>query len=209
MASRKEQKAELRRQREERERAAAAAARRKRKLGLVAAGGLAVAVIAVVAVVLLAGGGDEKPDLEQAASAAGCTVKTFPDFGSNHVTGSVRYRTNPPTSGPHNEVPASDGAYTEPPPAEKLVHALEHGRVAIQYRSSLSAPARDQLVKVFDEAERVILTPSATAMPYEVAATAWRQLLGCPRMNAQVPEALRAFRDRYRDRGPERVLQPE
>ncbi len=42
-------------------------------------------------------------------------------------------------------------------------------------------------------------------MPYAVAATAWTQMLGCRQMNDKVFDALRAFRARYVDKGPELV----
>jgi hypothetical protein len=42
-------------------------------------------------------------------------------------------------------------------------------------------------------------------MSFAVAATAWKHRLGCPSFNARVPAALRAFRDAYRDHGPEQV----
>jgi hypothetical protein len=38
-----------------------------------------------------------------------------------------------------------------------------------------------------------------------VAATAWTHLLGCPRMNNQVFDAIRAFRDAYVDKAPEKI----
>jgi hypothetical protein len=44
-----------------------------------------------------------------------------------------------------------------------------------------------------------------TNMPFEVAAVAWTQLLGCPTMNAQVPDAIRAFEDRFVNKGPELI----
>jgi hypothetical protein len=42
-------------------------------------------------------------------------------------------------------------------------------------------------------------------MKYQVAATAWGQLLGCPTMNPKVFDAIRTFRERYIDHGPEAV----
>ena len=51
----------------------------------------------------------------------------------------------------------------------------------------------------------MILTPNGTGMPFEVAATAWTQSLTCRRMSPQVFDAIRTFKDRYRDRGPEFV----
>ena len=41
-------------------------------------------------------------------------------------------------------------------------------------------------------------------MPYEVAATAWTQLMGCKTYEgATTLDAIRDFRDTYRGRGPE------
>jgi hypothetical protein len=42
-------------------------------------------------------------------------------------------------------------------------------------------------------------------MKYAVAATAWGHLLGCNQMNDKVFDALRTFRERYIDKGPEAV----
>jgi hypothetical protein len=65
---------------------------------------------------------------------------------------------------------------------------------------------RDQLQALFDEDPyHMILAPNNTDMPYEVAATAWNQVIGCPEMNDSVFDAFRAFREQYRDQGPEFV----
>ena len=43
-------------------------------------------------------------------------------------------------------------------------------------------------------------------MPYEVAATAWTQMLGCDTYEGEATlDAIRAFRDTYRGQGPEPV----
>ena len=43
-------------------------------------------------------------------------------------------------------------------------------------------------------------------MPYEVAATAWTQLMGCKSYKgAKTLDAIRDFRDQFRGRGPEAV----
>jgi hypothetical protein len=118
----------------------------------------------------------------------------------------VRYKTNPPTSGPHNPAPAPDGEYDGAPPKENYVHTLEHGRIELQYRPGAPAAVRDSLRGVFRESARhMLLFPNNTGMDYDVAATAWRHRLGCAHFNSRVPEALRRFRDAYRDRGPEQV----
>ena len=232
MASRKEQKEALKQERLEREQAAAAADRRRRLIGYGVGGALALAAIVAVVIAISAGGGgghkgDGKSgttvsygkgsvpkqriaDLAAAAKAARCTVRTYPNFGRNHVTGFVKYKTNPPTSGNHYPAPASDGAYPQAPRTEQLVHALEHGRVIVWFQPKAPQSVVNDLKALFDEDPvRVILTPDETGMSFEVAATAWRHLLGCPRMNPKVFDAIRAFKAAYRDKAPEKILGPE
>lgn len=234
MASRKEEKARLRQEREERERTAAAGARRKRLIGYGVAGALGLAVlIAIVAVSIGGGGGGDggggggsgdgpvEPDpagfptspvpaqrtneISQAARAAGCTTRSFSSEGRDHTPDPVRYKSSPAHSGPHDPVPAEDGPYNEAPRTENLVHSLEHGRVIVQFRPSASEELKGQLKSLYDEDPyHVILTPNPD-MPYEVAATAWTEVLACEQANPQVFDAIRAFKERHRDRGPEFV----
>jgi hypothetical protein len=155
-------------------------------------------------------------DLVLAAREAGCTLRQdLPDEGNTHVPNSqaVTYRTNPPTSGNHNPNPVADGAYTTPLRTNpdtgnqmnirNLVHAMEHGRIEIQYASKLPEPDQLALKGVFDEDPPAMVMFPNNDMPYQVAATAWRQLLGCPAYNERVLDAIRAFRDTYRGQGPE------
>ena len=232
MASRKEEKERRRAEREERERAAAAAARRRRLVGYGAGGALALAAVVAIAVVALAGGGGEGggggssggpsgpsaatypdvpippqrvADLDQAVRAAGCTTKSFRSEGRDHVTEPVRYGSNPPHSGPHHPIPADDGIYDEAPRTEALVHSLEHGRIVVQFRPQVSDEVKGQLKSLYEEdPSHMLLVPNAR-MPYEVAATAWTNVLGCRKATPAVFDAIRAFRVRYRDRGPEYV----
>lgn len=94
----------------------------------------------------------------------------------------------------------------EPPPVEATVHALEHGRVVIWYRPDLPARARGAVKALFDEdPQHMLLVPAPTGMPFEVAASAWTHVLGCERAGDGVFDAIRAFKERYRDQGPEFV----
>jgi hypothetical protein len=212
LAQRRDKKDARREERLRRDREREEAERRRRRNGYLTAGGLVAATVAVVAFVL-ASGGQDKPDVtkvkaaQQAATAAGCGVRTFPNEGRAHTTEPVTYKTNPPTSGNHNPVPARDGEYTSgPPPKENYVHTLEHGRIELQYRPDASVAARAGLKSVFDaDTDHMLLFENNTRMPYEVAATAWTHLLGCMRWNPRVPAALGAFRDAYRDKAPEKI----
>lgn len=145
-------------------------------------------------------------DLKAAARAANCRLSDPPPEGNKHVTFRVRYRSNPPTSGNHDRTPASAAAYVEAPPPEQTVHALEHGRIFIQFRPDAGERTRGQLFALFHEDRyHMLLAPNNTGMRWEVAATAWNHALLCPKLNNEVFDAIRAFRDRYRDRGPELV----
>jgi hypothetical protein len=184
-----------------------------RRNGSRTAAALVLATVAVLIYVLVgSGGGGGSPSQEQlarlrtAATAAGCSLASFPTEGREHTEDKVTYRTNPPTSGPHNPAPAPDRVYTVAPPAENYVHSLEHGRIELQYRPDAPPAVRDALRRVYSEfTHHMLLFPNNTGMDFEVAATAWKHRIGCAHFNAKVPDALGRFRDAYRDRAPEQV----
>jgi Protein of unknown function (DUF3105) len=154
----------------------------------------------------------QQADLETAAREAGCEVRLdLPDEGSTHFeqpADAPDYGTEPPTSGDHIVPPRqqADGAYAEPVGAPFVVHALEHGRIAIQYSPDLPEPDQLELKGLFDEDPAGMLLFPNPDMPYEVAATAWTQLVGCERYEGGATlDVLRAFRDIYRGQGPEPV----
>jgi hypothetical protein len=219
MAHRQEEKEQRKRERLEREQAAQAAAKRKRLLQI--GGGAVVAVIVVVGIVLAVAGGGSNKDrpadaaVASAAKAAGCIYKTFPLEGRNHVTKTLTaadYKTNPPTSGDHNPNPASDGLYPpgNEPAIENWVHTLEHGRVLLQYQPGSPQATISALQKLYEEpvldsgpSYHMVLMENNTKMPFKTAAVAWRHYLGCKDASPATLEAMRTFRDRYVDQGPE------
>lgn len=235
MASRQEEKEARRRERLERERKEAAAAARKKRLQLVGGGVLAIAAVAavVIAIVAAAGGGSdeqeaasgsapsaaaklppqETSDIQAAAKAAGCTLTNAEFEGVGHEEKDFKpsdYKTNPPTSGSHFPDWYDDGVY-EPgttPNLGMLVHTLEHGRVNVQYKKGTPAADVAKLEAFMAEQNdgyHMLLYENATGMTEAVAATAWTQKLGCEKMNDKVFDALRTFRARYIDKGPEQV----
>lgn len=138
--------------------------------------------------------------LEAAAEKAGCELKLrLRDEGHDHIpVGSEApdYRTSPPTSGPHVEPPyqQADGAYLETPREIEVVHSLEHGRMAIQYSPMLPEEEQLELKGLYDTMYGATLLFPNEAMPFEVAATTWTNLLGCPTYEgAATLDAIRAF----------------
>lgn len=218
----------------ERKEAAAAARRKRLQMVLGGLLGLAAIAAVVVAVVVASGGDDEQEaaapaageasasvqlpaqetsDVKEAAEAAGCTLLNAEYEGADHSEKDFKpsdYKTNPPTSGSHFPDWYDDGVY-EPgttPNLGMLVHTLEHGRINVQYKAG--TPAKDvakleALLAEQNEGYHMLLYENTTGMDAAVAATAWTQSLTCPEMNDKVFDAIRTFRARYIDKGPETV----
>lgn len=155
-------------------------------------------------------------DLVGASRTANCELQTdLSDEGNTHFSDLekvVEYETSPPTSGDHyaaNEAGSgalADGAFLETPNWNRALHALEHGRIQIQYSPDLPEEEQLALKGVFDAARPgVDLFPNAD-MPYDVAVTAWTQLVGCETYEGGATlDVVRDFRDRYLGQGPEAV----
>jgi hypothetical protein len=235
MSSRIEEKERRKAERLAAQRKAEQAAARRRQLQMVGGGLIAVAIVVALVIGLTGGGGGSNSpnanspvsqdikgiklpapqikDLKQAAAAAGCTLHTYPSEGRTHVTTTVNYKTNPPTSGNHNPTPAADGVYdpSNTPAKENFVHTLEHGRIEYQYRPGTPVAEVRQLEALWNETVmgtpgyKQLLFQNNTKMPFAVAATAWGQLLGCPTFTPKIFDALRDFRTAYLDKGPEQI----
>jgi len=137
--------------------------------------------------------------LAAAAKRAGCGLRLeLKDEGHDHIpVGSPqRYGTNPPTSGDHVEAPyqQADGAYAAMPAEIDVVHTLEHGRLEIMYSPALPEADQLELKGLYDTIYGATLLFPDDRMPYEVAATTWTNLLGCPTYRgAATLDAIRAF----------------
>jgi hypothetical protein len=139
-------------------------------------------------------------DLATAAKQAGCDLRLhLKDEGHEHIPPTAQtpdYKTNPPTSGAHVEPPyqQADGAYSEMPAEIDFVHSLEHGRMEIQYAPDLAEADQLALKGVYDTMYGATLLFPNENMPYEVAATTWTNLLGCPTYKGAITlDAIRDF----------------
>jgi hypothetical protein len=230
----KQRRREERLAREKAEKARAARAQRLRLAGGAVAG-IAVIAVAVLLISGSVGGssggsGDAKSadsvdtsdvtlpaqqigDLAAAAKAAGCKLTNPPIEGRNHETKdftAADYKTNPPTSGNHFPEWYEDGIYGagQTPNLGMLVHTLEHGRIDVQYKPGTPAHTVKELQALLAEQSdgyHMLLFQNTTNMPAQIAATAWGHSLTCPQFNNKVFDAIRTFRARYIDQGPEQV----
>jgi hypothetical protein len=227
MASRKEEKERRRQERLAWERQQQEQARRRRFYSVGAGGVLVLAAAAAIIIAVAAGGGgggtndsggdkltvkaadppaQKLSDLTAAAQAADCSLSNPPIEGRTHTTKPVKYKTNPPSSGNHNPVPAADGAYSKSPTIGHVVHALEHGRIEVQYKSTISEKRLAELKGLFDaDPYHILLLPNVTRMPDRLAVVAWGHIAACKRLTNASFDVVRAFTQRYRDKGPEFV----
>jgi hypothetical protein len=172
-----------------------------RTAGYVAAWLAGTAVVAALAIALLDDGEGEKVSLPpiretqlvDAARHAGCELRRA----------RARERTDPTVDGPAAAQAANAGFYDDAPDTPTLVAALRRGVVVIHFRPELDDERVDELREVQEAAPNgTIVTPNPT-MAFEVAATAYRRLLGCPRATDASMEAALLFRGRFLGSGPE------
>jgi hypothetical protein len=173
-----------------------------RTAGYVVAWLAGAAVVAGIAIVLLDDGEPEdvslppirETQLADAARRAGCELRRA----------RPREQTDPAVDGPAASQAARAAFYDETPDTPTLVAALRRGVVVIHFRPDLERERVDELREVQEAAPNgTIVTPNST-MAFEVAATAYRRLLGCPRATDGSIEAALLFRGRFLGSGPGR-----
>ncbi len=160
---------------------------------------------------------EDRFEVRPAAAAANCELRSERVRSREHTTTldeAIEYPSNPPSSGRHYIEPATDGAYGDPPQDAELVHGLEHGRVIVWVRPNLPEEERANLKALFDEDTYQMFLVTRRDMPYAVAASAWNaepvpngtgRLMLCREFTPAIYDAIRAFRDEHRSRGPEPV----
>lgn len=183
---------------------------------LFGAAGLAAGVLVVVLGFLLLGGDSAKADAPKLLEAAGCTVQTVKALPGEHsittASGtSPKWNTSPPTSGPHYQVAAIWGAYTDPLLPAQVVHNLEHGGIFIQYGKDVPQATVDQLKGFYDAHQNGTLLAPLPSLGAKIALGVWTtsssQDIGTGRLakcTAFDEKAYSAFFDAYQFRGPER-----
>ena len=160
----------------------------------------------------------KEADLAAAMKAAGCKDETVTDHPYDDPKGIhtadpnevIPYKSEPPALGRHYQVPIEDGIYDEAQPITHTVHALEHGRVIIWLRPDLPSDQLAQFKALFEEDPyHVIMLPRAEIkQPFAVSAWVGEttgHILRCNEVNDSTWDAIRAFKEKYRDKAPEFV----
>ncbi|HET8759192.1 MAG TPA: DUF3105 domain-containing protein [Solirubrobacteraceae bacterium] len=163
---------------------------------------LAAAAIAALAVVALDGSEPEEVNvppvretkLDSAARAAECRLERA----------RPGQRLNPPVDGVAATAPAAPGTYETPVTSAALVAAMRRGVIVIHVRADASEETLDMLEDLREAVpEGTIVAKNETAMPFALAVTAYRNLLGCPRVDARTFDAVSLFRGRFVGTGPD------
>src|SRR5262249_37577790 len=169
------------------QRGAAADRGRNTRVWAIVAGvtGLVLGAVVVVAALGFAGGGGGKTDipaLKTALQNAGCTLEVRPTYAgypanSHSVTDpngtSPLWNTDPPTSGPHYQIPAVFGIYEEPIQLARLVHNLEHGGAYILYGKDVPASTVDQLTSFYNSHKTGTIMAPLPRLGDKIALGAW------------------------------------
>jgi Protein of unknown function (DUF3105) len=182
---------------------------RRTRLVFLGLGAALVAIAIVVGLVMALGGGE---NASAALAAAGCTEQSFPSQGRQHklqLDKGFKYKSFPPTSGPHHPQPAIFNIYDRPVQQIHLVHNLEHGGVVVQYGDEVPQATIDEITAWYRSDPTALVVAPLPGLRDKIALTAWTQLATCPGFNE---DAFDAFFDEHAFNGPERFpesrLQP-
>jgi hypothetical protein len=136
--------------------------------------------------------------------------RAVPNQGATHVAEGTRveYQSNPPTSGNHWPVPLRPGIYDTQKPDEAIVHSLEHGRVWVSYKPSVSSTVQKELYDIVSGQFAVILTPRS-GNDTDIALAAWDRVdtFDLSQDGSLDAKRVRDFILRYKNKGPEYVPQ--
>lgn len=101
--------------------------------------------------------------------------ESFAVEGRDHIKDGERvdYKTNPPTSGPHYEVPSNWGIIDHEIPDEAVLHSLEHGGVWVSYRPGIAPSAIEKLKEVVKKTGSKVLMAPRSKNDKDVALVSW------------------------------------
>lgn len=143
-----------------------------------------------------------------ALTAGECRYDTESDPGAvNEHTPNPTFTVDPPAGGIHSPNAAPGGRFSEETAPEdgQVVHALEHGLIAISYRPDVAPDDFAALQDIQGDNPKDVLLLPRSSLEVPVAATAWHRRLLCAEVE---PNNLRRFVDAYEGKGPENVPRP-
>jgi hypothetical protein len=159
---------------------------------------------------------DQQPGqtFKAAIEAAGCEDETIEAEGAGEHTDDpnevIEYESEPPSIGRHYAEWPEDDIFEEAPKTSHVVHTLEHGRILVWLRPDLPEEQRAQFKELYDEDPYHVIMLPREELKEPFAVTAWvgqstGHTLRCKDVNDSTWDAIRAFKEKYRDKAPEFV----
>ncbi len=160
----------------------------------------------------------KEADLAAAMKTAGCKDEVIVDHPYDDPKGIhtadpnevIPYKSEPPALGRHYQVPVEDNIYDEEQPVTHVVHSLEHGRIVIWLRPGLPSDQLGQFKALYEEDPYHVIMEPRAELKEPFAVSAWvgetaGHVLRCKDVNEGTWDAIRAFKEKYRDKAPEFV----
>jgi hypothetical protein len=153
-------------------------------------------------------------DLAAAMKAAGCKDETVEEEAAGQHTADpdeqIEYKTEPPSIGRHYQEWPEDDIYEDAPALTSVVHLLEHGRILIWLNPTLSDDQLAEFKALYEEDPYHVVMLPRQELKEPFAVTAWvgqttGHTLRCQQLNDNSWDAIRAFKEKYRDKAPEFV----
>jgi hypothetical protein len=206
--------------------------RRVRMILYTLAGGGLIALAAVLIVLFTGGNGGTVSDGNVASllDKAGCEFKTvdasIPDGEQTHMNNLAKpidklgWNTFPPSNGQHYPLWAVWDFYTDAVNPRQVVHNEEHGGVILWWGLQTPGATVEQLRALYEEDPAGMLGTPIAGFGSKIAITAWTgdpakyardgyygqgHIGTCTTYDAATKKAFEAFRDQFRDHGPEGV----
>jgi hypothetical protein len=159
---------------------------------------------------IVAGVAGSKADDRAAPCLPGSPVELLP---SPHIgqaeAASVKYNSDPPTSGPHYGFSIPAGIYSSRLPDALSVHALEHGHVVIQYGPAVGSEIVTSLDLIARRYAADVLLAPRESLGVEIALTAWGESIDSACLTNLGCAFVEGLRGRYHHGGPRLRTVPE
>ena len=160
----------------------------------------------------------KEADLGAAMKVAGCKDEVVVDHPYDDPKGIhtadpnevIPYKSEPPALGRHYQVPIEDNIYEDEQPVTHVVHSLEHGRIVIWLNPDLPSDQLAQFKALYEEDPYHVIMLPRSEIKEPFAVSAWvgettGHILRCKEVNEGTWDAIRAFKEKYRDKAPEFV----
>lgn len=140
---------------------------------------------------------------------AGQTISLFSESAGQptHTDSSVSYPTTPPVSGQHSPTAISCGTYSDQPPSEQMVHALEHGAIGLLYDPE-EAGIEDirELEGIAEDSESHVFSAPFAGMETTFSIISWGEMM---RLDEIDRPAIDEYVDTFINDGPENIDCPK